>query len=211
MRKGGLLFVVAAAIAMTACNEETRNGQLTLAGSAPLRIAGQNGTTEFYTGPLTVEFAPEGGRKVKVKLKQDSRETEFQVNISQRDWNFTVRGSEIGQPVDLASNRSVQLYGPVERRIGNGGPCGFDGNWVTDEYWQQGTEDWTVKFTDAGNGSAVGTFASRRNDSYLVRTEQLWCRENHRHEPRGPMGRWGANLSAKLGDIQPASLNFDSK
>lgn len=206
-----LSLVLAAAVVMTACGEETRTGQLTLAGSAPLRIADKNGgTVEFYTGPLKVEFDPQGGRQVAIKLDQSGRVAEFTAKVPRNaDWNFSIKGSEIGQPVDLESKRKVELYGPLQRRTGTGGPCGFDGNYVTEETWQQGNEDWSVAFANAGTSQPIGSFQSRREGEwYLIERRDLWCREHHRREPFPRGGRWD-RASQTLKDLQDNPVKFD--
>lgn len=201
MKRSGILLVLAAAL--VACGEETRNGQLSLAGSAPLRIADQEGkTVDFYSGPLKVVFKAESRSKVTVQLEQGERAARFSAKIpGSRDWNFSIKGSEIGQPVDLESQRSVALHGPVYERTGTGGPCGFDGNYITEERWQAGTEDWKVSFTDASTAQAVGSFASRKEDTYLIYSRNLWCRERRHHEP-GRGGRWD-RVSQKVGELTP--------
>lgn len=211
MKRSGILLVLAAALATTACNEETRTGGLTLTGSAPLRIADQEGrTVEFFTGPLKVVFDAESGRKVSVKLEQNGRAAKFTAKIPSRaDWNFTVKGSDIGQPVDLASTRKVELYGPIYTRIGSGGPCGFDGTYQTEERWQSGNEDWNVAFSDAGTGQPVAAFKSRREgESYLIESRELWCRERHRHEPFPRGGRWD-RASQRINNLNIDSVKFD--
>ncbi|MBI4347770.1 MAG: hypothetical protein HY553_13015 [Elusimicrobia bacterium] len=204
-------WCIALAAVLVACGEETRNGQLTLAGSTPLRIADQDGrTVEFFTGPLKVEFGPDGSRKVSVKLEQEGRVAKFSARVSGRnaDWNFTIRGNEIGQSVDLASTRKVEYYGPRENRLGNGGSCGYNGTWVTEETWQRGNEDWKVAFTEAANGSAVGAFASRREgEYYLLEVRHLWCRERRDFpEPRIP--RWD-RVSHSIERLQETGVRFD--
>lgn len=208
MNRRGIMIVLAAVL-MAACGEETRNGQLTLSGSAPLRIADKDGkTVDFYSGPLKVEFGADSGRKFTVKLEQDSRKAQFSGRIPDAgSWNFTVRGKDIGQPVDFTSKRDIQLYGPITRTWGTGGPCGWNGNYVTEEEWQKGNEDWNVSFADAGNGAAVGAFKSRREgESYLISSRNTWCRERHEHEPG--RGRWDAT-SSKLDGIKELGVKFD--
>lgn len=213
MKRSGL-FLLALALAATACNKEKRKGQLSLAGSSPVRIADQGGSTvDFYNGPLQVEFGADG-RKVSVKLEQNGRVARFSAKVPQNlDWNFTARGSEIGQPVDLVSRRAVQLYGPIEERTGLGGSCGFNGSYVTEEQWRKGNEDWSVSFSDAQSSQSLGAFKSRREgESYLVASRNLWCRE--RREPGG--GHWdrhAANdrwngVSARVAALQDNGVSW---
>lgn len=209
MKRWGLFVVLAAALSTTACDEEKRAGQLTLAGTAPLRIVDKNGSAvEFQTGPLTVEFDAKGGGRVAVTLDQSGRKAEFEAKVPRRaDWNFSLKGRDIGQPADIASARKVELYGPRERRIGNGGPCGFNGTYTTEEIWQKGNEDWTVSFADAQSAAPVASFKSRREgEDFLVETHNLWCRERPERHPGG--GRWD-RVSEKLKKLEPTQVKFD--
>lgn len=209
MKRWGIMPVLAVAL-LAACGEETRNGRLELAGSAPVRIIDESGAgVEFVSGPLKVEFGANNSRKFTVVLEQGGRKAKFSGKVPDaRDWNFTLRGRDIGQPADFASNRAVALYGPISTSYGTGASCGFDGNWLTEEQWQKGNEDWSVAFTDAQTSAALGTFKSRREgETYLIAVRNLHCRENHRREPRGG-GRWD-RLSEKLSGLQDSGVKFD--
>lgn len=208
MNRRSTILTVACAIFMAACGEETRNGQLTLSGSAPVRIADQEGkTVEFFSGPLKVEFGASSGRKFTVKLEQDKRTAKFSGKVPDADsWNFTVRGKDIGQPLDFTSRRDIQLYGPISRSWGWGSPCGFNGRWETEEQWQKGNEDWNVSFADAHSAAPVGDFKSRKEgQDYLISSRNVWCRERPDHD-RG--GRWD-RMSKQLEDLKPADIKFD--
>ena len=207
MNKWRIIPVLAAAVLMAACGEETRTGKLELSGSAPVRIADEGGqTVEFFSGPLKVEFGASGSRRFTVKLEQAGRTAKFSGKAPDAsDWNFTVRGRDIGQPTDFASRRSVELYGPVTTTTGHGMSCGFNGTWITEEQWRKGNEDWTVAFTDAQGGQSLGSFKSRREgDSYLIASRNLWCRERPDRD-RG--GRWD-RLSASLTELQEKGVKF---
>lgn len=209
MKRGRLATLLAAAALLAACGEETRDGQLTLSGSAPLRIADESGkTVEFYSGPLTVEFGADGSRKFTVKLEQSGRSAKFSGRApSISDWNFTVRGADIGQPADFTSERKISLYGPTMRRWGTGSSCGFNGRWETEETWRKGDEDWKVSFKDASSGSAIGAFASRKEgQDYLIDSRNVWCHE--RPERDRDHGRWD-RLSTRLNELKPAALKFE--
>jgi hypothetical protein len=214
MKRSALILSVVAVL--TACDKETRNGQLDLNGSAPVRIADQNGgTVEFYTGPLKVEFSADSSRKVSVQLEQSGRSAKFTAKVPRNaGWNFSVKGSEIGQPVDLASARTIELYGPVEIRTGHGAPCGMNGNYLTEEKWQLGNEDWAVTFADAQSAQSLAQFKSRREgQEFLLETRNLWCRERHHGGPGGrwdrhaSRGRWN-DLSTKLDALQQTGLSW---
>ena len=207
VKRKHLLAVAAAACLLAACGEETRDGQLTLSGSAPLKIADQGGqTVEFYSGPLKVEFGADSGRKFTVKLEQNGRTAKFSGQAPDvADWNFTVRGRDIGQPADFTSKRAIALYGPIARRWGLGGPCGFNGRWETDERWQKGNEDWSVLFKDAATSADIGTFASHREgQDFLIESHNVWCRERPEHEPHGRMER----VSQSVSELKEKGVKF---
>lgn len=213
MNRKSLLIGLAAGILMTACVDETRKGQLVLSGAAPVRIIDESGkTVEFVNGAVKVEFSADSGRKFTVSMEQESRKAKFSGRAPNggRDWNFTLRGREIGQLVDMASRRDVELYGQPSTSIGTGNSCGFDGRWVTEDVWQKGNEDWKVAFTDAQTSQAVGSFNSRREGvDFLISSRNLWCREQPRHDPPFPRGPRG-NLSKAEGAVKKLSTLAES-
>jgi len=216
MKKRSILPLLAAAVLLAACGEETRNGQLTLSGTQPVRIIDQGGSpVDFATGPLKVTFSADNSRKFTVELEQNGRKAKFsgQVPGGTQDWNVTLKGADIGQPVDLASSRSVAYYGPVSTSWGWGGPCGFNGTWQTEESWQRGKEDWKVSFADAQTGAALGAFASQKDDNYLIARRDVWCRERPMPEPhpRGRLGAMSEQLGSSLGELQQKGVNFDQR
>lgn len=195
------------AFALAGCNEEKRNGQLTLAGSTPLKIQDQSGkTVEFVSGPLKVVFDPEGSTKVAIKLEQDGRTAKFTGQVPRgADWNFSIRGQDIGQNVDLDSSRKIELYGPITRTWGTGGHCGFNGRWETEDEWRKGNEDWDVAFADSASGKPAARFKSRREgQDYLISSRNTWCRERPEHD----RGRWD-RVSEKLSNLKENGVKFD--
>jgi hypothetical protein len=216
---------MACTIFMAACVEESRNGQLTLSGSAPVRIASQDGkTVEFYSGPLKVEFGADSGRTFTVKLEQDGRTAKFSGKVPDAgSWNFTLRGKDIGQSLDFTSRRVIQLYGPISTSLGTGDRCSLNGfkdfngsntgEWQTEDQWQNGNEDWSVTFADTNSAAAVGDFKSRREgQSYLIAFRNIWCsfRSDHRGRRRGgPRGDQWNRMHKALEDIKPAGIKFD--
>ncbi len=183
-----LLPFVAAFALLAGCGEETRTGQLTLAGSQPLTIVDQSGSkVDFAAGPLKVVFSGDSGRKFTVSLEQGGAKAKFSGRVpdSSGDWNFKARGAELGQAVDVASARAVELYGPTWLQTGSGGVCGIGGTWLTEETWRHGDESWNVDFADAKTGAAVGAFKSVvHGKSYLLSSRNVWCREQP--QPNGP-------------------------
>jgi hypothetical protein len=206
-----ILPLLAAVVLLAACGEETRNGQLTLSGSQPVRVIDQGGAAvDFVSGPLKVTFGAESRSKFTVELEQSGRKAKFSGKIpgGTQDWNVTIKGGDIGQPVDLSSARSVAYYGPVWTSWGMGDPCGMNGRWETEQQWQKGREDWKVSFADAGTGKSLGAFSSVKDQDYLISSRNTWCRERPMPEPRGP--RWD-RVAQRLGGMQLDSVNFDSR
>ena len=191
-----LLLCLGAALLVAACDSETRNGQLTLTGTSAVRVMDKDGhAVDFTSGPLKVAFGVPGGDKISVRLEQGDRKATMEARVpADGDFNFTLRGADMGQSFDLASQRKLDLYGEKHTSIGNGGSCGFDGEWVTEETWQKCNEDWKVLFTDTRNSAALGTFESIHNGAdCLIATRDLYCRERHTHDRPGPRGVAAAN------------------
>lgn len=217
MKGQKLVPVLVAAALLAACGEETRNGQLTLTGAQPVRIIDQGGSpVDFVGGPIKVVFSADSSRKFTVSLEQSGRKAKFSGRVPYADdWNFTVKGGDIGQPVDFTSQRTVSLYGPVYTRWGTGGFCGFDGQWETEETWQKGNEDWKVSFADARSGAGLGAFASRvSGKDYLLSSRNVWCRERPRHEPYpGPYPRYPRwnQMSQNLSSLEKNGVSFDGR
>lgn len=188
MKKTSILLSLAACVFVMGCDSETREGKLQLSGSAPLRIVDEGGkTVEFVNGPLKVELSARSGNKFSVSMEQSGRKAKFGGKVSgNSDWNFTLRGKEIGQLVDITSNRKVTLYGEPRKTIGNGGSCGMNGTYVTEETWQSCDEDWKVGFSDVQLTQFVGIFEShRKGESCLVDVRNLYCRERPDHDRPG--------------------------
>lgn len=201
------------------CEKETRNGELQLSGSTPVRIVDEGGkTVEFFSGPTKVEFSAGSSRKFTVTVSQGDKKAKFsgKAPSSNDTWNFTLRGSEIGQPIDLTSARSIVLIGKPWRQMGRGGMCGRGGTWVTDDEYQKGNEDWSVSFADAANSQSLGAFRSRReNEQYLISSRNIYCEGERDHEPRPPFPRHDRNLSKaqdavkKLSVLAESGIRFD--
>jgi hypothetical protein len=215
MKKKVPYVLCLAALILGACGEETRNGTLTLAGVNPVKIADKSGkTVEFYAGPAKVQFSGSSSGKFTVVVSQGDRKAEFSGKAPKNDgsWNVTVRGKDIGQPEDFASARSVEYYGQTWRQLRDGGPCGMNGRYEVEDTYQKCNEDWKVSFTDAGNGAAVGTFASRIDgDTCLIDSRQLWCRDNPMPPPYPRGGRWDRmdGTVQRLKDLSETGINFN--
>ena len=184
-------------VMLAACGEETRDGQLTLNGATPLKIADQSGkVVEFVAGPTKVEFSADSSRKFTVTVTQgQDKQAKFSGQAPASDgWNFTLRGKDIGQQVDLASS---------------------NGRMVVEETYQACNEDWRVDFADSSNSQAVGSFRSQRdNRSCLIDTHDLYCRDYGPNPPMPPIPYPHRLQSAedsvkKLNDLGVDNIKFD--
>ncbi|MBI5211465.1 MAG: hypothetical protein HY927_15945 [Elusimicrobia bacterium] len=205
-----------AVVLLAACGEETRDGQLTLAGSAPLRIVDQSGkTVEFPAGPTKVEFSADRSRKFTVTVSQGKdKQAVFSGQApASNGWNFTLRGKDIGQPFDLTSDRKVEYVGRPWRRIRDGAPCGFNGRMVVEDVYQACNEDWRADFADASNAQAIGSFLSRlRDETCLIGSRDLYCRDfgPNPHFPPHHRRLEGMERSIKkLNDLGADGIKFD--
>lgn len=204
-----------AVVLLAACGEETRDGQLTLAGSAPLRIVDQSGKiVEFLAGPAKVEFSADRSRKFTVTVSQGKdKQAAFSGQAPASDgWNFTLRGKDIGQPFDLTSDRKVEYVGYPWRSIRDGMPCGYNGRMVVEEVYQACNEDWRADFADASNSQAIGSFVSRLNRTCLISSRDLYCRD---YGPNPPIPPYPHRLEKaekslkKLNDLGADGIKFD--
>jgi hypothetical protein len=209
------LPLVAVLLVVAGCDfKETRSGQISLtAGTAGIPLNGKAGAATLVAGPAEVTFKKgSADNTIAIRVKQGGRpdvDLEAAVSGDYRTGNFTLKGSEIGQPVDMASARSYQITGATVRYT----------NWE-----DQGTqtcmveisfdpcdENWTVGFTST-SGASLGSFASRYADRCNERRYTSWCRPNHQHEPRipdFPRGRPRNVILEKASAIDPATLKFD--
>ncbi|MBI3554564.1 MAG: hypothetical protein HY077_18885 [Elusimicrobia bacterium] len=217
MKKKTSFVLCLAALIMAACGEETRNGQLTLSGAAPVRLVDESGkTVEFVAGATKVQFAAGSSGKFTVTVSQGKdKQAKFSGKAPTRDgsWNFTLKGRDIGQPVDLASLRSVDYYGRTWRSLRDGAPCGMGGRWLVEEEYQKCNEDWRVNFADAGSAQTVGSFHSRLEDQdCLLSSREIYC-QGERPMPGPPFPR--RNFSSahdsinKLDELSQTGLKFD--
>lgn len=185
-----LTLVVAAAV-LTSCNKETRDGELTLSGTAPVRFVSEGGKiVEFYAGPTKVELSAKSRDKITVSISQgDKKKAVFSGKAAEgADWNFVLRGKDIGQLMDMISRRLLTHKGKPWTTISDRGICGVNGRWVVEDKLQKCDEDWSVAFSDANTSLALGAFRSRRNDkTCLISSRNLYCREEMRPIPTPPI------------------------
>jgi|CXWL01.1.fsa_nt_gi hypothetical protein len=180
------MILTVAVLALTGCNKETREGQLTLSGTAPVRFVSEGGKlVEFYAGPTKVEFSANSRDKIAVVVSQQDKKAVFSGKApAGEDWNFVLRGKDIGQPVDMTSRRQLTYKGKPQTAIVDGGFCGSNGRWVVEEKHQACDEEWTVAFADANTSLALGNFRSFRGDrTCVLSSRNLYCRDEMRPVP----------------------------
>lgn len=180
--------LLAVLLAVVAC-DFTRKGSITLApGSSGVPLAGKSGPATLVAGGAEVTIK-KGSSKgtITVKIRQDSRpDVEFDAKVSKgyESGNFALKGSEIGQPVDMTSTRGYTVTGPRQGRT----EWSDEGmrNCRVDVTWDPCIEDWSIAFKSV-NGADLGAFASRRAEECNVqRGFPYACMPNRDREPRFP-------------------------
>lgn len=208
------LPLVAVLLAVSGCDyKQTRSGQITLtAGTAGIPLNGKAGPATLVAGSAEVTFKKGSADKsVAIRVKQSGRpdvELEAKVSGDYRTGNFTLKGSEIGQPVDMVSARSFAVTGPRERYSNwedqGGQTC------MVEITYDPCDENWNVAFRSAA-GAELGAFSSRKYTHCNERRNVAFCRPNHR-EPRVPDFPRGGPRSMtleKAAEIDPANFKFD--
>lgn len=208
------LPLVAVLLAVAGCDfKETRSGQIVLtAGAAGIPLNGKAGPATLVAGSAEITFKKGSSDKsIAIRVKQSGRpdvELEAAVSGDYRTGNFTLKGSEIGQPVDMASARSYAITGPSQRWS----------NWedqgsqtcMVETTFDPCDENWSVGFRSAA-GAELGSFSSRYATRCNERRYTSWCRPNHR-EPRipdFPRGRDRRVILEKAAAVDPSTLKFD--
>ncbi|HAH06312.1 MAG TPA: hypothetical protein DCM05_07255 [Elusimicrobia bacterium] len=204
---------------LAACGEETRDGMLTLT-AGPLKLIDQGGAVvEFLAGPTKVHFAASNKtRKFTVTVSQgDAKKATFAGQTpNYSGWDFTLRGKDIGQAVDMTSFRKVDYVGRSWTSIHEGGPCGYNGRWMVEYEYQECSETWRVDFADSSNLQAVGSFLSKREGrTCLLNERNLYCRDFGPQPPYPPIPHPPHHLKQaedtikKLDDLGIGSIKFD--
>lgn len=212
MKKTPLVLMAAVVLAAVGCDfKETRSGRISLTGAANIPLNDVSGArAELVAGPAKVTFKKgKGDKTVAISVRQDGRpevNIEAPVSGDYRSGNFTLRGSEIGQPVDLVSARAYAVTGARESYT-EWSQEGFQSCLIQVSY-DPCDESWSVAFrTDAGElGSFAATTATRCNER---RSNTGMCRRDPEPRPdfpRGPRGR-----HASFGDALPTieKVKFD--
>lgn len=180
--------LLAVLLAVVAC-DFTRKGSITLApGSSGIPLAGKSGPATLVAGGAEVTIKKgSGSGTIAIKISQPSRpDAEFEAKVSKgyESGNFTLKGSEIGQPVDMASTRGYTVTGPRQGRT----EWSDEGmrNCRVDVTWDPCREDWTISFKSV-NGVELGVFASQQSaECNVQRGFPYACMPNRDREPRIP-------------------------
>lgn len=208
------LPLVAVLLVVAGCDfKETRSGQISLtAGASGIPLNGKAGPATLVAGSAEITFKKGSADKsIAIRVKQSGRpdvDLEAAVSGDYRTGNFTLKGSEIGQPVDMASSRSYAITGP-NQRYSHWEDQGNQTCMIEITY-DPCDENWTVGFRSAA-GAELGSFASRTPTQCNERRYTSWCRHNPRepHIPDYPRGRPRNVILEKASAIDPASLKFD--
>ncbi len=206
--------LVAVLLAVAGCDfKETRSGQIVLtAGTAGIPLNGKAGAATLVAGSAEVTFKKGSSDKsIDLRVKQNGRadvELEATVAGDYTSGNFSVKGSDIGQPVDMTSARSYAVTGARQYYS----TWEDQGNQTcrVDYSFDPCDENWTLTFK--ANGAELGSFASR----YGRRCNEergfpTFCRHNP-IEPRipdFPRGPRGASLLNQLNETGAANVKFD--
>lgn len=180
------LPLVAVLLAVAGCDfKETRSGSISLTG-ANIPLNGKAGAAELVAGSAEIQFKKgSSDGSIAIRVRQPNRadiELEAKVSGDYRTGNFTLKGSEIGQPVDMTSARAYAITGsPV--RYSNWEDRGNQ-TCMVEITFDPCDENWTVGFSAAG--AQLGSFSSRYAMRCNERSYTTWCRPNHQHEPRIP-------------------------
>jgi hypothetical protein len=215
MTKSRFLPLAAVLLAVAGCDfKETRNGQITLATAAGIPLNGKAGPATLVAGRAEFTFKKGSSDKtIALIVKQGGRadvELEAAVNGDYRSGNFSVLGSQIGQPVDMTSARAYAITGPLER-YSSWEDRGNQTCMIEFSY-EPCDENWNLSFRSV-NGAELGSFASRTSTRCNEQSRQTFCRQNPREPripdyPRGPHG--GRNMIFEgASEAGAANVKFD--
>ncbi|MDD5304948.1 MAG: hypothetical protein PHS14_17765 [Elusimicrobia bacterium] len=207
------LPLVAVLLAVAGCDfKETRSGQISLtAGTAGIPLNGKAGAATLVAGSAEVTFKKGSSDKsIALLVKQGGRpdvNLEATVAGDYASGNFTLKGSEIGQPVDMTSARAYAITG-ANQRWSNWEDQGMQ-TCMVETTFDPCDENWTLSFRSVA-GVDLGAFASRYATRCNERRYTTWCRQNPQHEPRIPdYPRPRSVILDKASAIDPANVKFD--
>ena len=205
------LPLVAVLLAVAGCDfKETRSGSISLtAGTAGIPLNGKAGSATVVAGSAEITFKKGSSDKsIAIRVKQSGRpdvELEATVSGDYRSGNFTLKGSEIGQPVDMTSARAYAITG-ANVRYSNWEHQGSQTCMVEISY-DPCDENWTVGFQSLA-GVNLGSFESRYTMRCNERRYTSWCSPNQ-HQPRPPYPRGRNDILQRASDSAPENLKFD--
>lgn len=217
--KKSLLPLIAVCLAVSACDLFKRDGHVTLTGG-PIPLNDRGGSrAELVAGAAEIRVKKGDAKDtLDIRVRQPGRsEINFTAAVTgnYRSGNFTLRGSEIGQPVDLTSARSFTVTGPTQRDT-TYEDSGFQ-RCMVDIYWDPCDENWTVSFR-SGDGRELGQFASRSFQRCNERRGFPYA--CHRYPeprvpdyPRGPRGHSinGGALFQGASELGAEKVSFDGR
>lgn len=218
--KKSLLPLIAVCLTVSACDLFKRDGHVTLTGGTPIPLNDRNGSrAELVAGPAEIRVKKGDAKDtIEVRVRQPGRsEINFTAPVSGnvRSGNFTLRGSEIGQPVDLVSARSFVVTGPTQRYT-TVEESGFQ-RCMVDVTYDPCDENWSVTFR-SGAGAELGQFASRSAERCNERRGFPYA--CHRYPeprvpdyPRGPRGHSinGGALFQGASELGAEKVSFDGR
>lgn len=157
-----------------------------MTGSSGIPLAGSNGAAELVAGKTEITFKKgSSDNSIAIRVRQPSRpeiELEAKVSGDYRTGNFTVKGSEVGQPVDMASSRAFAITGPTVRYTTwenmGGQEC------LVEISYQPCDESWNMAFS--ANGKELGSFSSRTASRCNESRRQQFCRRDPMPQPPYP-------------------------
>lgn len=205
------LVLAVACLAVVGCdNKETRSGSITLSGSSSIPLVDKSGAhAELVAGSAEISFQ-KGSKNgtIAIQVRQPGRSDvniEAPVSGDPRSGDFTLRGSESGQPVDMISARRFTVTGGTQR-WSNWEDRGFE-RCLVETTFDPCDEDWTVSFRAAAG--ELGAFAARTATRCNERRTEAFCQSNGR-EPRIPdFPRGGRRSLEKVLSTDPSSVKFD--
>ncbi len=200
-----------ACLAAVGCDvKETRSGLITLSGSAGIPLVDKSGShAELVAGAAEVTFQ-KGSKNgtVAIGVKQPNRpdvNIEAPISGDYRTGDFTLRGSDIGQPVDLVSARAYKITGGTER-WSDWRDQGFE-RCLVETSFDPCDESWTVSFRAAAG--EVGAFSAVTASRCNERTTQSFCQPIPGREPRIPDVPRGPRRLESVLSTDPSQVKFD--
>jgi hypothetical protein len=212
MKRLSLVLAVACLAAVGCDNKETRSGSITLTGTAGIPLNDKTGShAELVAG--TAELTFQKGSKdgtLAIGVRQSGRpdvNIEAPITGDFRTGNFTLRGSEIGQPVDLVSARSYVVTGP-NQRWSNWEERGYE-RCMVETSFDPCDENWAVSFRTAAG--ELGAFTSRTMSRCNERRYESFCQPIPGREPRIPDFPRGPRPRSmdKVLSLDPSTVKFD--